>query len=348
MTLRYTITEEDYLTMVRWALLKKLGTPKTALIKLILKLVIPLGAVAWFVIAYPESPLWLRILLIAAALVFAGIAAFQYFFVDYRARVLMRSAKKTPEAKEYWKEHRLEIAGDKLRLSYGSVTQELPYVQITGLDEFETITLILRGMEVVELVPQSVTQTAEWTEFTRTLFDRSCLEAAEEKDASFEEVLRGASFSGWMDISLDELTAHFVKMKRRSLRYPCGWSAIMAFTILFPLAFGIYSLIDRQWFTFTISLMALILFNLRLLVIFLPSYYDKAKNKLLPPASQGYLIAVCDRTICFGTRSRIVRYSFDSLRKTLRTEDGLYLIFDQQKLLYVSPELTEDLLQALR
>ncbi len=344
---RYRITENDYLKMAKWLLLKQRGPKKKAVPKLLLKTVVQMAAVAGLIFLYPDVQPWLRTVLIAASLIWASLALFQYFFLDVRANMLLINAKRDARAQDYWKEHCLKRDGDRLVLTYGEVELELPVKEITSLEEAEDLTMILRGRDVFESLPQSVTKTEKWAAFAETLFEKKEEAIRSNQDQMEAALLAQAAFSAWVDMTREEMAEKLALAKRQSFRYACGWSWRTGFTLLFPLALGIYAACYQSWATVALCLVTFVLFNLRFFSVFTPAYQAMLAEKLPPPTEKGYLFAVHDQSIWMVTAVRTVKYMISTLKKTVRTEGGVFLYFERQVMLYVPDQIADAFLRAV-
>ena len=344
---RYRITENDYLKMAKWLLLKQRGPKKTAVPKLLLKTVVQMAAVAGLIFLYPEVPAWLRTVLIAASLIWASLALFQYFFLDVRANMLLINAKRDANAQDFWKEHCLKRDKGQLVLTYGEVKQELPLKNVTSLEEAEDLTLILSGRSVFEPVPKSVTGTEQWAAFVEQLFEKKEEETRSNQDQMEAALLAHAEYSSWAEMTREEMAEKLALAKRQSFRYACGWSWRIGFTLLFPLALGIYTAIYQSWATVALCLLTFILFNLRFFSVFTPAYRAMLAERFPPPTEKGYLFAVHDQIIWLVTALRTVKYPISTLKRTVRTEDGVFLYFEKQVMLYVPDPIADSLLRAV-
>ncbi len=331
---RYTITEEEYLEMSAFMLKKRRGGPKTAVPKLLLKTVVQMSAAALLIFRYNEGVApWMKWSLGVLSLLWGLLSLFQFFFVGFRAKLLLAQAKNDPQAGQFWKEHRLDLAHDGLRLSFGSDRLELPYDEVTEIAETESLHLVFRGRDVFELVPKRAADG-----FRETFLQAWKSAKAEKMEGTRKELLREASFVRNLSISREELAKELALMKKQSLRYACSWTGFMVFSLGFPLALAVYSALGGAWPTAALCLLALILFNLRLFIIFTPSYRNLIEGKLPDPGEDGYLLAVKGRTVYFLGADSGTSYSMDKLQKKVRDAEGLFLYFEKQNMLFVPQE----------
>ena len=331
---RYTITEEEYLEMSAFMLKKRRGGPKTAVPKLLLKTVVQMTAAALLIFRYNEGVApWMKWSLGILSLLWALISFFQYFFVGFRAKMLLAQAKSGPHAGNFWKDHRLELWEDSLHLSFGSERLELPYDEVTEIAETESLHLIFRGRDVFELVPKRAADG-----FRETFLQAWSAAKAKKMEGTRKSLVKEASFAKNLSISKEELAKELALMKKRSLRYACGWTGFMVFSLGFPLALAVYSAVGGAWPTVALCLLAFVLFNLRLFVIFTPSYRNLIEGRLPDPGEDGYLLAVKGRTAYFLGADSGTSYSMDKLQKKVRDAEGLFLYFEKQNMLFVPQE----------
>lgn len=342
---RYTISDEDYLNMGRWIFAERRGSGPKAVAKLLLRTVIQMATVAGLILFMPEAPAWMKWTLGALSLVWALLSLFQYFFLDFRARLLLRQSKNSAEGAEYRKEHRLSAEENGLRLSYGNARLELPYEKLTAIRETETLHIILCGKDIFEAVPKRAVPDEDWEAFRKKALDardRQGRQALEELRASLEE----APFRTRVRLSRDEMAEKVIKMTRSGFLYGCGWSAGTVFSLLFPLGLAVYSLMGGSWPMFALCMGAFILLNLRFFVLFTPAGKTLMKDRLMAPAEDGYLLAAKDGTAYLLGDASAFSYPLSGLKKTVWAEDGLYVYFAKQGMLYVPSAAADGFLRA--
>ena len=315
--------------MSRYLLERRRGEPKKAVPKLLLKTVVQMGAAALLIFRYNEGVApWMKWSLGILSLLWALLSLFQYFFVGTRAKMLLAQAKGSGD---FWKEHRLDLTGEGLRLSFGEAKLEIPFAEISEFAETEDLYLVFRGRDVFELVPKRAAGTA-FPEEIRECRSRAKRKRTEELRAS---LLSEAPFARYLSLSREELAAGLALAKKRSLRHACGWSGFMVFSLGFPLVLAVYSAAAGAWPTAALCLLAFALFNLRLFIIFTSSYRKLIEGRLAEPGEDGYLLAVKDKTVWLLAEDSGTTYSLDKLKLKERTEEGLFLFFEKQNLFFV-------------
>ena len=344
---RYLISEEDFLNMGRWMLEKRRGKGTGAVLKLLLKTVVQMGVAAFLILYYGEQVQpWLKWTVGVLSGLWAALSLFQFFVVDARAKMLLSQSKNNPKAADFWKEHRLSADDDGLRVSFGESKLELPYEELSEIAETETLRLLLRGKNVFEFVPKTGVSDERWAAFLETVREKK-RDALHGKIAPFREsVLEGAAFVRKMKLSREELADKNVKMKRLSFTCSAGWPLSTLISVIFPLALAVYCAAGGAWAYFALCMATFILFNFRYLVIFLPAYYEMIRAQMPEPAEDGYLLALKDRTAWLFSDHQAFSYPMDKLKKTIRNEEGLFLYFEKQNMLYVPLELADAFLQA--
>ena len=342
---RYSITDEDYLDMSRHILKKRRGSKTAAILKLLLKTVVQMGVAVFLIFFYnAQVEAWLKWTVGILSVLWALLSLFQFFFTDTRAKMLLTQAKNNAGSADFWKEHHLDAADDRLRLSYGAARLELSFSEVTAIEETDALYLIFRGRDLFELIPKRALSDSDWAAFREKILSGRERVAAE-RAAGFKKVLlEEASFAKYLTLTREELAEKTVKMKRLSLRYPFGWSVSMAFGLFFPLGLAIYSVIGGSWPAAALCMAAFLLFNMRFFVIFTPSYKQLIQNKLPEPGEEGYLLALKDRTVYLVTSSNAISASLAGLKKQIAGEDGLYLFFEKQEMMFV-PRAVSDAFQ---
>ena len=94
---RYTITDEEYREMGKWMLMEKRGTGAKAIVSILLRTVIQMGAVACLIIFMPEAPTWMKWTLGILSVIWALLSLFQFSFFDLRAGMLLKQSKARPD-----------------------------------------------------------------------------------------------------------------------------------------------------------------------------------------------------------------------------------------------------------
>ena len=332
---RYTVTENDYIEMARWMLMKKRGSGFSSVAGLLLSTVVQMGAVLLLELSLPEAKTWIRIALPAMSFLWAGLAVFRYFFLGLRARMLLSQVKKQNPGTDFWKEHRLSLSEDKITVDYGKTRTEMPCRELTGAEHYRGLVLLLHGGDVFEAVPEKTAETAEWKRFEEELLSA----AREEKDGQrrkmTEKLMKEGRAAVLLELSPDEVADHLVRMKRRSLFCRAGWSPLMIFTLAFPLVLAAWTIATEQWNYLILSLLAVPVLNLYLLYIFTPFFRKRVLRQVLPAGPEGYCLGLYDKSMYLVTQDRTFRYSIASLKKILVDREDLFLIFENQNQLFI-------------
>ena len=343
---RYTITDEEYLEMGKWMLMAKRGTGAKAVVSILLRTVIQMGAVACLIIFMPEAPTWMKWMLGILSVIWALLSLFQYSFFDVRAGMLLKQSKARPDYADYWKEHHLNVDEDSFRLAYGDIRLEVSYADVTEIRDTENLHLILSGKDIFDAVPKRAVRDDEWEKIaenalaSRMRVKRAALDG-------LRSSLEDAPFRTYLRMTQDELAEKVVKMTRRSFLYRSGWSMMTAFTFLFPLGLGVYTIMQGgSWATVALCFGTFILFNMRLFVIYTGAAKEMMKRKLLTPSEDGYLLAVKDKTACLVGDIQALTYPLSDMKKHVRTDDGLFVYFAKQAMLYVPSSAADGFLTA--
>ena len=344
--LRYTITDVDYLNMAREMLNEQRGPKKAAILKLLLNTVIQMGVAAFLILYYQNVSPWMKWMVGILSLLWAAFSLFRFFFVDLRANILVKQSKNDPRNADFWKEHHLDTDGEeKLRLSYGDTRLELPFDEVTAVKETDTLLLIFRDKFMFELVPKRAAGDGEaLRELILTKRDQEKKNRLEELRASLTE---DAVFVRKLDLDREELAEKSIRMKRASYRYAQGWTLSKVFSLLFPLGLAVYCAATGAWPYFALCLATFLLFNYNNLVIFAPAYRAIVREQIPEPPEDGYQLILKDKTLWLITAVKAFSYPLDQLKKTVKTDDGLYLYFDKQVMLYVPASAADVYLRAV-
>ena len=344
---RYSITDEEYREMGKWMLMQKRGTGAKAVVSILLRTVIQMGAVACLIIFMPEAPTWMKWMLGILSVIWALLSLFQFSFFDVRAGMLLQQSKARPDYADYWKEHHLNVDEDGFRLAYGDVRLEVSYGDVTEIKDTENLHLILSGKDVFDAVPKRAVRDDEWEKAAENAL-ASRMRVKRESLGRLRSSLEDASFKTYVRLSRDEMAEKIVKMTRRSFLYKFSWNMTTAFTFLFPLGLGVYTIIQGgSWATVLLCFGCFILFNMRLFVIYTPAAVEMMKNKLMEPSEEGYLLAVKDKTAYLVGDIQAFTYQLSDMKKHVRTDDGLFVYFAKQAMLYVPKEAADGFLTAV-
>ncbi len=343
--LRYTITEEDYLNMSRWMLTEQRGSKKTAILKLLLNSVIQMGVAAFLILFYRNISPWLKWTVGILSVLWAVLSLFRYFFVDLRANMLLKQSKSDPRSADFWKEHHLDAGEEKMRLSYGEARLELLFSEVTEVKETDTLLLIFRGKDMFELVPKQAA--GDWEAFRDMILTKRDQEKKNRLEELRKSLAEDAVFVKKLDLSREELTDKNVRMKRASFRHTQGWTLSKIFSLLFPLGLAIYCAATGAWPYFALCMATFLLFNYNNLVIFAPAYRAIVREQIPEPSEDGYQLILKDKTLWLITAVKAFSYPLDKLKKTVKTDDGLYLYFDKQAMLYIPDEAADAYLRAV-
>ena len=343
---RYTITDEEYRELGKWMLIEKRGTGAKAIVSILLRTVIQMDAVACLIIFMPEAPTWMKWMLGILSVIWALLSLFQYSFFDVRAGMLLKQSKSRPDYADYWKEHHLNVDEDSFRLAYGDIRLEVSYADVTEIKDTENLHLILSGKDIFDAVPKRSVRDSEWEKIAENAL-ASRMRVKRESLDGLRNMLQDAPFKTYIRMSHDEMAEKLVRMTRQSFRYTCGWSMLTAFTFFFPLALGVITIMQGgSWATVALCFGTFILFNMRLFIIFTKAAKDMMKRKLLTPSEDGYLLAVKDRTAYLVGDVQAYTYDLNDMKKHVRTDDGLFLYFSKQAMLFVPSSAADGFLTA--
>lgn len=345
---RYSITDEEYREIGKWMLMEKRGTGAKAIVSILLRTVIQMGAVACLIIFMPEAPTWMKWTLGILSVIWALLSLFQFSFFDLRAGMLLKQSKARPDYADYWKEHHLNVDGDSFRLAYGDVRLEVSYADVTEIRDTENLHLILSGKDLFDAVPKQAVSDGEWAKIAEHALASRARIKREALDGLRGELEKEAPFKSRLPLTQDELAEKFVKMTRQSFRYSCGWSMMTAFTFFFPLALGVITILQGgSWATVALCFGTFILFNMRLFIIFTKAAKDMMKRKLLTPSEDGYLLAVKDGKAYLVGDVQAYTYELSDMKKHVRTDDGLFVYFAKQAMLFVPSSAADGFLTAI-
>jgi len=345
---RYTVTEEDYVKMARWMLLKRRGTGAVPIIRLLFSTVGQMGIVLWLMLRYPELEGWLRIAICIMSLLWAGLGVFRFFFLNLRARLLLNQAKKQNASSDFWKEHHLSLRDKNILVSYGRSSGKLACRDLTRVEHFEGLALLLQGTNVFEPVPESVVRSEKWKKFEEELLELARAEREEEHAGIIRDLGERGSFSAFVRLSPEEVADSLTVMRRKSLAFRAGWSPLAAFNLIFPFVLAAYAVLSSEWGLLPLSLAALVLFNLPTLWIFTPLYRRQVLSRVLPAGPEGYFLALCDKSLHLATRDHIMKYSLSELKKILTYREEIFLIFSRQNMVFIPESCADAFIEAMK
>lgn len=345
---RYTVTEADYIKMAKWMLLHQRGEKKTAIFRLLLATVIQMGAVFGFLLTHPDTKEWIRIGLTVMSVIWALLGIYRFFFVGLRARLLLNRVKNQNPGSLFWKEHSLSLKNDRLILTYSREQSELAVRDLSAVEHFEGLALLLQGRAVFEPVPEEIAVSPRWKEFEENLLALAAKKKEEEFRKTAEGLKKDAVYSAFVQLSREEVAEHLADMKKKSLFCRAGWSPLMLFNLLFPIAIAVYFVVVEAWLPAAVCPLILILLNWPVLSVFLPSFQKKQLKNVEKAGEEGYLVTLEKENIRLLTLERTHTFRIAELRKALTTEGRLYLIFESQKMLFIPEAAAQDYVEVFK
>ena len=343
---RYTVSENDFLDMARHLLMQQRKKP-ISVVKLVFATVVQMGVVAYLVFFPNEVPTWMRILMGILSLIWAGLAFFRFFFLDARARMMLKQQNLNDKDGDFWKEHKLSLKGNEVSISYGSASAEMNCREISQIEKAGSVTLLMKGWNVFEVVPEKITETGDWQRFLDDIEVLSENELRRRQEEARSKVLHNAVFTETMPLTEEEVTEHIVAMKRRSYLYPFGWSTVSSLLFAVPIVFGILSAVNRNWDYVLLCLLFFVMMNSGQVMTFTPLYYKVVRKRVEPAPDDGYLLAVASKKVYLFTRRKVYSYEVANLKKTVLAKDALYVYFKDQEMIFVPLEYAAAFKEAL-
>ena len=338
---KYKVTPEDYMEMVKF-LMKEKRSSVRGILKLLLLTLVQMGAVALLIIKVPNVQSWIKTVLIVFSLMVAVLAVFQSFFLDTRAKMVLKQGA-------FWMEHKLSLHDNIVRVSYGDQKAEVDARQISNTVRLDTMTLIRMGWNVFEMVPKSVTDRAEWPAFEQELLRRKYEVAEAEVGDACQKVLEKARFQKEVVIEEEELVDTLVRMKRLSYGLLCGWSAREFVKICAPLLVLIYAVSLKDPLYIGLAVLAFLLFNLNLILVFTPYYRKIVRSGLIEAREDGsYLLAATANYVYLFGRYQSFRYERSELKKMVKSKDKVFLYFSKQRMVFAPADQADRLLAVLQ
>ena len=331
---KYTLTPEEYMEMTAH-LMKEKSRTASSVIKLLLFTVGQMAAVAYMVLRESNASRIIRILLVISSLIWAGQTVFRFGFFKTRAKMALTMQKRDDPSGEFWREHHLSKRGNLLSISYGSKKADIPCTRITGIKETENLSLIMSGNSIVEIVPKRITETEDWKAFWADLQETGKQAEKDARNNALSEVLDGALFKASMQLDEDTVVRHLVRMKRHSYRFFSGWTPAGIVIFLLPLIMAGYALTEGSFLYAGVAVLIFFLMNTGHLTAFTPLQEKITRNQLLPPAADGYLLAVTKDKIHLFTRDYQFAYALSDLKHVLDFSDASYYYFPKGQMVFV-------------
>ena len=345
---RYTVTDADYVKMAKWMLMHQRGEKKTAVFRLLLATLIQGGAVLWYLLSHPDTKDWIRTGLIILSVLWAALGIYRYFFTGLRARLLLNRVKSQNPGSLFWKEHCLSLREDRLVLTYSREQKELPLKDLSGVEHFEGLALVLEGRSVFDPVPEKIAESGQWKEFEEKILALAARKKEEEFRKAAEELKKDAAWSSFVQLSREEVAERLADMKKKSLFCRAGWSPLMLFNLIFPIAAAVYFAIAVAWLPAAACLPIFILLNWNVLSVFLPGFQKKQTGKVEAAGEDGYFLSLEKENVRLLTLERQHPYRLSALKRALTDKGRIYLIFEDQRMLFVPEEAAQDFAEALR
>ena len=137
-------------------------------------------------------------------------------------------------------------------------------------------------------------------------------------------------------------------MKKKSLFCRAGWSPLMLFNLIFPIAVAVWFAIAGAWLPAAACLPVFILLNWNVLSVFLPGFRKKQAGKAEAAGEDGYFLSLEKETVRLLTLEKQHPYRLSSLKRVLTEKGRIYLIFEAQRMLFVPEEAAKEFAEALK
>ncbi|MBQ6195967.1 MAG: hypothetical protein IJK47_00855 [Lachnospiraceae bacterium] len=344
---RYTVTKDDFTEMTVY-LMKQKSAKLSSKIKLVLFTVVQMAVIAYLIVIGKNVSPILRVLMGVFSLLWAGQTVFTYGFYKARARMMLTNQADSDKSGDFWKEHRLQLQGDKVNITYGDKKASVECAQITGTQETENLLLLMSGNGIFELVPKTVAEKQDFRDFLagirKTAADK--LKAAQEKQRA--GALENASFKECLPLSEDEVVTELVRMKRLSMLTTTGWTRVSVLVMIIPLIILALGIVARSVLYIIVAVIFFLLLNAGTLMIFTPLYKKVVRKQVQPAGEGGYLLTVADGFINLFTREYQFRYKIAELRRAMEGKDGtLFLFFPDQQMVFVPSSVSAEFKKAV-
>ena len=344
---RYNVTKDDFTEMSVY-IMKQKSAKTSSKIKLVLFTVVQMAVICWLIIIGKNVSPVIRVLMGIASLLWAAQTVFSYGCYRIRAKMMLTNQADQDKSGDFWKEHRLQLQGNKVNISYGGKSASLNCSQITGMQETEHLTLLMSGSGIFEIVPKSVSEREDFKAFLQEIRDTAARRLKEAQEKQRRSALDNATFKEYLPLSEEETVRELVHMKRLSLLTAAGWSTVMLLVLLLPLAILLLSILFGNTLYIIIAAVFFFLMNAGTLMIFTPLYKNVVKKQLQPAGEEGYLLTVAEGTVNLFTREYHHRFELDKLRKVMEGKDGtLYLFFPEQQMVFVPASVSAEFKKAV-
>ena len=210
--------------------------------------------------------------------------------------------------------------------------------QITKVEQTGSVTLLMSGRNVFEVVPEKITDTGDWQQFLDDLEVLSANELRRSQEEARSKVLHKALFAELMPLTEEEVADHLVAMKRRSYLYPAGWTTVSALLLAAPILFGIMSAVNGNWDYVLLCVLFFVLMNSGQVMTFTPLFRNVTRKRVEPAPEDGYLVAVADKKVYLFTKRNVYAYELANLQKTVLVKDALYVYFKNQEMVFIPTE----------
>ena len=344
---RYTVSKDDFMEMTVY-LMKQKSAKTSSKVKLVLFTVVQMAVIAYLIVIGKNVSPILRILMGVFSLLWAAQTIFSYGFYKARAKMMLTNQADNDKSGDFWKEHRLQLQGDKVNITYGDKKASVECAQITGTQETENLLLLMSGNGIFELVPKTVAEKQDFRDFLagirKTAADK--LKAAQEKQRA--GALENASFKEYLPLSEEEVVTELVRMKRLSMLTTTGWSRVSVLVMIIPLIILALGIVARSVLYIIVAVIFFLLLNAGTLMIFTPLYKKVVGKQMQPAGEGGYLLTVADGFINLFTREYQFRYKIAELRKAMEGKDGtLFLFFPDQQMVFVPSSVSAEFKKAV-
>lgn len=344
--LKYSVTQENFLEMARF-LLKKEQKKFGSILKVVLFTVVQMAAIAYLITLDNPVQLWMRVAIGVLSLVWAGISLYRYFFIDARARQMLKRQQQKDPAGDFWKEHRLKVEDGQLVLTYGATRAAFDCRVIGELMESENLFMLAQNGHAFEILPKRSVKAAAVEQLLETVRETGEATEKAEQEALRREILENALLKEDLEYTTEEYVDLTVKMKRLGYAQLTGWSPVSVILLALPVLLIVYFAIGAQWDYMLFSCLLFLLFNGGQIAVFLPIYKKVVRRNLQIRPEDGLQLVVSEGYVYLLAGNVCQTMSAKDAKRLVDDGEQAFLYFTRQRSIFFPKRLIKPMQRAL-
>lgn len=336
--LTYSITDDEYISVLKFQM--ELKNSKNRIVKIVPNLIFLVVAIA-FIFMKKDADVLIRFSPLIMALILNIITISTITNNDQRARKLLTKYKKQGIiSKDYFSIHTMQVTQDRIAISYKGAHNEAKLVDISRIDIYKNIVMLISNGVVFEIIPKDVVdEHGSLTEMISLIESaKSQAEVIFEEKIFSEKVPENCIKSVKYTISFDEYISSMIKSYRLFYTTKQAWMGSQIINIIIFI-FGVYALFSNIYIGLAFIAVGLYL-NRQLIVTFTPLCRNILVRTVLSTQSMASSrvasqYTLTDTTIQIVNRFTANKVRYSDIQSIRKDKDNIYLYTKEKNMLLI-------------